>query len=769
MKHIQSENEQQRFQARLITSQVVLALALMATAGTSAAQNAVGPTSATTATSMSNDISPVVVGTDSTTKDADSALDSKAITARVVISGLSVAARAPVVSSLKATQPQSIITATFIEQAVTPLADFNAVARIAPSVGSGVSANGPGLAETKVTLRGFQDGEYNITYDGIPFGDTNNPTHHSTSYFPARIIGGMVIERGPGNASNLGQATFGGSINLFSKELSSDFNFSPYATFGSFNTKMAGVQIDTGVLEKMGDMNMMFNVSRLTSDGYLTQSAVKEDNYQFKLQKNFGQDTTLTVFSTYNKIHSNVADKGGVTLTQVAKYGKNYALNNDPTSQNFVGYNYNNKKTDFEYLNLVSKLGSWELDNTLYTYAYDNDTYSGQDASGATANGTKAGVTGNKNVPGYNKLNSYRVTGDIIKLTNKVQVGSFSGLLRAGVWLEKSDTNRHTYDLDWTLGLPNPKEATAPKNISYEQKSSWSQYQPFVEFEWATSADLTITPGVKYSSFKRSLDAQVNQGTRLAQTTEQTYTATLPFLTANYSLSKTWSSYAQFAKGFLVPDLSMFYVNNPSLSKPSPQTSTNYQWGIVHQSQELSFDADVYYIDFNNKIASTGTGNDVIYYNQGGVVYKGLEASATYYLGAGFSAHVNGSTNSAKAKDTGMQVAKAPESTSAFGVLYKANGLYGSILAKTVGVQYAKDGEVAAYKIDAYTTTDLTLGYRWKNMGRFVKNLKLQIGVNNLFNKEDVLSISANSKGAAFDQYAFQSKRSWSTSLSADF
>jgi len=65
------------------------------------------------------------------------------------------------------------------------------VARIAPSIGAGVSPNGPGLAETKVTLRGFQDGEYNVTSTRDPFGDTNNPTHHSTSYFPARIIGGM--------------------------------------------------------------------------------------------------------------------------------------------------------------------------------------------------------------------------------------------------------------------------------------------------------------------------------------------------------------------------------------------------------------------------------------------------------------------------------------------------------------------------------------------------------------------------------------------------
>ncbi len=737
-------NNKRQFARHLMSAQVLMALALMAN-NTLHAQTA----------PISNDIP----------SESPTALDSEAITAKIVIKGSSVSNRAPVQASLKATQPQSIISATFIEQTVTPLADFNAVARIAPSIGGGVSANGPGLAETKVSLRGFQDGEYNVTYDGIPFGDTNNPTHHSTSYFPARIIGGMVIERGPGNASNLGQATFGGSINLYSKELSHEFNFTPYSTFGSWNTRMLGAQIDTGVLSDLMNGNLMFNASRLTTDGYLSYSGVTEDNYQLKAQLPIGRDTKLTAFSTYNKIHSFVADKGGVTLTQVAQFGRNYALNNDPTSQNYFGYNYNNKQTDFNYVRLQSNFSGWAIDNTLYTYAYNNDTYSGQDASGATANGTKAAATGNKDVPGYNKLNSYRVNGDIFKITNKMD----AGLLRAGVWLEHANTDRHTFDLDWTLNLPNPKEATAPKNVAYDQRSSWKQYQPFVEFEWAAAESLTITPGVKYVNFQRSLTAPVNQGTRIATTTDQTYNTTLPFLTANYSIDKNWSAYAQTAKGFLVPDLSMFYVNNPSLSTPKPQTSTNYQLGAVHQSQNLSFDADIYRIDFNNKIASTGTGNDLVYFNQGGVVYQGLEAAATLYVGNGFSLHYNASINSAKAKDTGLQVAKAPESTSAFGLLYSANGLFGSFISKTVGAQYAKDGQPAAYQILAYTTEDLTIGYRWKTLGGMVKNLKAQLGLNNMLNKQNITSIAANSKGVAFDQYTFVPERSWTLSVSADF
>jgi hypothetical protein len=95
-------------------------------------------------------------------------------------------AAAPTQSSLSATEPQSIITRDFIELSVTPTAEYSRIVNIAPSL-SGDSANGPGLSETKTTMRGFGDDQYNITFDGIPWGDTNNPAHHSTSFFPGSV------------------------------------------------------------------------------------------------------------------------------------------------------------------------------------------------------------------------------------------------------------------------------------------------------------------------------------------------------------------------------------------------------------------------------------------------------------------------------------------------------------------------------------------------------------------------------------------------------
>ncbi|MDB5423267.1 MAG: TonB-dependent receptor, partial [Phenylobacterium sp.] len=156
----------------------------------------------------------------------------------VVTGSSAVTAAAPVKASLEAIEPQSIIDRKAIDQFIAATADYTQIVNLAPSV-SGTSFNGPGLGEAKTTLRGFQDGQYNVTYDGIPWGDANGPTHHSTSFFPSSTIGAVVVDRGPGQASQLGVASFGGSINLFSPEVSEDMGGSQSVTAGSWNTWMS--------------------------------------------------------------------------------------------------------------------------------------------------------------------------------------------------------------------------------------------------------------------------------------------------------------------------------------------------------------------------------------------------------------------------------------------------------------------------------------------------------------------------------------------------
>lgn len=104
------------------------------------------------------------------------------------LSGLQVTANgvsaiAPTQGSTIATEPQSIIGSTYIQENVPPTGDYTDIIAISPSVYT-VTPNGSGLMEAPVvSIRGFQDGQYNVTFDGIPWMDSNDFTHHSTSYF----------------------------------------------------------------------------------------------------------------------------------------------------------------------------------------------------------------------------------------------------------------------------------------------------------------------------------------------------------------------------------------------------------------------------------------------------------------------------------------------------------------------------------------------------------------------------------------------------------
>jgi len=698
------------------------------------------------------------------------------------------AAVAPTQAGLEITQPQSIIRRSFFEGSKPLSSDYTGIAALAPSVSGGISANGPGLGEAKNGLRGFPDGQYNITYDGIPFGDTNGPTHHSTAYFPAEVIGGVVVERGPGNASNIGQATFGGSINLYSRELSNERVFSPYLAVGSWNTVLTGAHFESGTLGELRDTKFSINAQRLSSDGYRTHSGVAGENYSLKVQTPFGDSTVVTVNLNRNDNWYLQSDNDkGLTLAQVDKYGKNYALSEDPNRANFYGYNHTNKTTSFNYVRVQSELGPvWSIDDTLYYYNYTNNTISSSASASTVADAglssvkNAAGATIANQMAGYQKINEYAVNGNLFKATAKLG----SGLVRLGLWSEVADTHRARFELNLSgpAGTPNYSQAAVPgvykgiNNVTYEQGSGWHTYQPFAEYEWRATDKLSITPGLKYMLTQLRVDALVNQTARVQQHLAADYSKLLPFLTANYKVDRNWSVYGQYAQGMLVPDISSYQSTNAASTSIAPQTSTNYQAGVVHQSDRLAFDADVYYIDFNNKIAQVpGTSAQPIFYNQGGVIYKGIEGQATYALSNSFSLYGNASLNSAASKTTGLQIANTPRSTAAAGLLFRQAAWSSSLIHKRVGAYYALDDQ--GYRMNSYSTTDLSVGYTHNMPGSVVRKLRLQVGVYNLFNKKDAIAVTpANNtagtatygQASATDTFLFQPGRSFMASVRAD-
>ncbi len=712
------------------------------------------------------------------------------------------AANAPAKSSVDATQPQSIISRPYIELAVPETGDFTNVANIAPSV-SGNSGNGAGYSDTKMVLRGFQDGEYNVTYDGIPYGDTNDPTHHSNTFFPASTIGALTVDRGPGAAGDLGQENFGGAIHMFSNKVSDDFGFTQKLSYGSFNSWQAVSILQTGHIEALHGLKVLLNLQERHTDGALSYFSLKSDNQSIKAELPINDNWSATFLFTHNMNYSHQPDNDGITLGQEALYGKDFYLNNDPNSPNY--YNYNNilKHTDFGYLRVNGDLGNgFTVEDTLYTYFYSNKTISALDATGGTVNGpasakltNPAGVdikgvivvagAGANDVPGYDKLNHYDVSGNIIRLNKQFSFGT----LKVGALTETSDTNRHRYDLDLDYqgqvgnvvrdprekacsgsGNPASPNQACPvddKSVQIEENSYWWQYQLFGDFVWTPTDKLTVTPGVKYINLMRGVTGKIKSKplSYVAPYSKEKYDATLPFLTVNYKLQSNWSLYGQYAKGFLTPSLSSLYVNNVDASTVEPETTVNYQLGTVYNGHSVSVDADIYKIDVDNSFKCD---NDTCV-NLGKVAYKGVEGQVAYNFDFGLTAFANASINSAKdnlptSATYKKTIAKAPKGTAAIGGIYKSGNLKLALSEKWIGEQWADGAETAAYRLKPYDTTNFAVSY---DFGRFGAKL----GVDNLFDHRSTTKVTINGVVSNYntDQYFFQSPRNVMLTVSAKY
>jgi iron complex outermembrane receptor protein len=762
---------------------------------------------------------------DAATADYGTRVSELVVTSEV---GGAVAAE-PVKAPLQAIEPTAIVTREAIDQFVPQTSDYSQVIDMTPSM-TGTSQYGPGLGEAKATPRGFGDGQYNVTYDGIPFGDTNDFTHHTTSFFPASNIGAASVERGPGQAGQLGEATFGGSVNLFSPEVSDEFGASEQLTAGSWNTYQSIAKLNTGDIQGLHNTHAFIALQQTVSDTPLTKSGVWGVNEMIRTVTPIKDSWTLTLFSTVNYTHVYQDDNNGATRAQVALYGKDFANTTNqffpgtsPATQIWPGtyYKFNivSKHTDFEYARLAGDITpTTHFEDTGYTYYYDNFTISAQDVTGSAALGTHQNdpniVSNPTNVPGYTKLNHYRVWGDVLRLTQDFSFGT----LKAGFWYDHADTHRARLDYDLTaglaagnlLGVPDFHDKTksqtppmtAPANILYDQNSTFDTIQPFVDFEWKPIPELTITPGLKYVDFSRAADGPFNQGTRNAVRQSDNQSKLLYFATINYRIMPNWSVYGQYATGFLQAPLSVLQNAGVNTTALKPQQTTNYQLGTVYQSSRLTVDADLYYIAFNNLISSfTGTSsftgavcptNETCYENVAGATYKGFEGQATLGLTDQLFVFANGSYNSATNNRTKLQISGAPQYTAAGGFIWTYQDLKVSLLDKVVGDNHqvdatcvansgacvlqtdpTKNGNLAAYNfyhLPAYNQLDLTGTYKW---GHF----RFQAAIYNLLNSQQVYQIKANSKANAsattsagqFDQMYFQAPTNFQFSVRYTF
>jgi iron complex outermembrane recepter protein len=391
------------------------------------------------------------------------------------------AATAPSGNTLEAVSAKTEVTGDFIRNFMSPLADYSEYVNMAPGTFS-LNPNGIGLGQGKTFFRGFQDGQYTMTFDGIPFEDTNTPTHHSWANFPSGWTDAVDFDRSPGLSSNFGPTNFGGSINLQSPQLFPDPDIRASVVYGSWNTRVLQLDGDSGFFGPGSRNSFLMNIQQLLSDGYQTYNRQKRVAGYGKYQYRLSSHGALTLYGGLVDIWTNTPNTTNPTRAQVAQYGDNFLLDGTPLLANgtpdpyYYGYNTYHVQTDFEYANFHSDMSDgWKLDTKAYTTRYWNKQF--------YQNGATVSLSSSK-PSGVDKLNGYRHAGDTLILSKESKWGIF----RTGMWYDWAYTDRYQY----------------PSNIITQQDTPFGNFhehfvtqslQPFAEFEWHPAPKMVILRG----------------------------------------------------------------------------------------------------------------------------------------------------------------------------------------------------------------------------------------------------------------------------------
>jgi len=546
---------------------------------------------------------------------------------------------APVKSMLDAGSARTEITSNFVSEYTSPVTDFADIIQAAPGTVS-YTTNGIGNGQAKIFFRGFVDDDYSMTWDGVPFNDSNDPSHHSWAYVPAAAIGHVDFDRSPGTASDIGTSNFGGTIHFFSPTPSNDAHVRAEITYGSFNTYQVLADITSGSFWH-NKARFWLNGDYQSSDGYQTFSPKQNVAVTAKFDNKFSDRTYLSVIAT--DIILDAFNNNDPTRRQLYHHGDNYLYENNKLNADGT---YNAQYWRFSVYHVPSFFdvvtfnhdfgGGWKLDTRSYAYGYSNHQHyqNNTDNDLTTDSDPTVGLTktieekvGGTDQPGWvagttptgiDKLNQYGRGGEIAALSYATRWGVF----RTGSWYELTNTMRQQIYTDPITWVDSPYV----QDIKFHEHFFTHAVQPYAEFQLVSIPDLTLTVGVKDAFFRMYLtqyadghtignlsNIQAACGVALALASNCTattvhshnYNSVLPSVEANYRLNSSASIYGQYGRGSIAPFSSVFDTAGAQTAvTPPPTIADTYQAGTVVKLSRVAFDADLYHIHFMNTYAT---------------------------------------------------------------------------------------------------------------------------------------------------------------------
>ncbi len=464
-------------------------------------------------------------------------------------------------------------------------------------------------------LRGIDQTRINMTLDGVPLNDPEDQGSYFSNYPDIlNSVSKIQIQRGVGTSKN-GVASYGGSVQLFSPNIADSTKTTFGLGYGSFNSLRVFGEYNSGIKNKKA---LYVRASQIYSDGYKNHSSNNSQsvflsgglfreksiwklNFLVGHQQNnlawLGvSDSLIGIDRRTNANSTQEKDRFFQTLTQLKNSWQINRLSSLETSiyHTFLKGNYG-----FDFNNFLGLPSTDEL----YNYAFQSNLV------GFFSNYT------------FSKKQFNLISGVHGNIYNREHTGSEKTLgqlyQNTGYKNEISVFTKADYSLKWFTFFADIQY----RYVNFDYKGSVA----FQKLDWHF-----INP-------KAGLSVTINNNSILYYSVG--YTGREP--TRNDMFGGN-------------DDLLADSLGNAILSNTNPEFVLNHELGFRFQKEKLNFNANLYYMDFQNEIVLDGKfgPNGLALTNNVEQSFRtGLEFSLSYKVTKYFSLVNNSSFNYSRIKE----------------------------------------------------------------------------------------------------------------------
>lgn len=639
--------------------------------------------------------------------------------------------------------------------------DMPSALALTPSVVA-TNETGIGIGATSIRLRGTDASRINVTINGVAM---NNPDSHSMYWYdtPDLIssVGTVQVQRGAGVSTN-GSGAFGGAVSMTTDALSPEFRGSASLSYGSYNTNKQAVHISSGLLANHWVVDA--RLTHIGSDGYIERGATDLKSYM--AQVGYYASKTKIKLLSFGGSAKTYLTYNGVSRKDMELYGRRYHDSGQYVTSDGpyvladgTHVDYYDDQTD-NYLQINNQLSlthsfndRWQLASTLfYTYGYGYYNQYKDDAW----------------LAGYINLPSGIEQADLIR--HKIMRNHHGGaniatnyrtrnldLTFGGSWSYYNSP--HWGTLSWVDGMDEGSiggrwydNDVAKHDANIFARADWTLFRGAQDDELHLFGDLQYRY-VHYKAWGTNDNAIWGDDGVTMQPIDvnKQYNFFNPRLGISY-IAHRHNLFASVAMAHREPTRSDFtdrYMFSADDSYPSPERLIDFEVGYSYTAPRLSLGVNLYYMLYHNQLVATGMvndGDDALNVNVDRSYRLGVELTASWKATKWLTLSGNATLSRNKIRDYvdmlkdsptygqqlgDMTISYSPSVVASVIADFHVGGFSAVWHTQWVGKQYFTNNEIEALSLDAYSVTNLDLGYSLSLKNE--RSVRFGVTINNLF------------------------------------